>query len=199
MIAEHVDRPSFGTNVPDSDPRETMKHRTHDTPRLTIEPFGEKHLSERYVSWLHDPENMRWSENRFAKHTLESCREYMRSFDGSPNMFFAIVAKDPALGHFGNLTVYVEPRHGLADIGILIGDRAAWGKGYGREAWGAIQSALLEEPGIRKVTGGCVADNVGMVKVFEACGMVPDGRRVRQYVYEGREVDIVHYAIWRRT
>lgn len=174
-----------------------MKTTAHETSRLTIEPFAERHLSERYVGWLADPENVRWSENRFSTHTLESCRSYLSSFEGTPNMFFAIVAKDASLGHFGNLTVYVEPRHGIADIGILIGERRAWGKGYGREAWAAIQSALLAEPGIRKVTGGCVAENVGMVKVFEACGMKPDGRRERHYVYEGHEVDIVHYAIFK--
>lgn len=174
----------------------TMKDRALETDRLTVEPFAERHLTERYVSWLADPETMRWSENRHRVHTLSSCRAYWESFASSPNMFFAIVAKDPMLGHVGNITVYVEPQHGLADIGILIGERSVWGKGYGREAWGVVQRALLEEPGIRKVTGGCVADNVGMVKIFEACGMIPDGRRVRHYVYDGREVDVVHYAVF---
>ena len=171
-----------------------MKDAVLETERLRLEPFGEPHLTERYVAWLADPEVVRWSEQRRRSHTLASCRAYVDSFRGTPNMLFAIVAKDPALGHLGNLNVYIDTRHGVADIGILMGERAAWGKGYGREAWGAIMGALLRDPTMRKVTGGCVADNVAMVKIMRACGMVEDGRRVRHYVYDGREVDVVTFA-----
>lgn len=175
-----------------------MKDRVHETERLRIQPFGEQHLTERYLGWLADPEVVRWSEQRYRTHTLASCRAYHASFRGTPNMFFAIVAKDPVLGHVGNLNVYVDERHGTADIGILLGERAAWGKGYGREAWEAVMRALLGEARIRKVSGGCIADNVAMVKIMRACGMIEDGRRTREYVYDGREVDVVTFAAFAR-
>jgi ribosomal-protein-alanine N-acetyltransferase len=171
-----------------------VKHRVHVTRRLRIEPFEERHLTERYIGWLADAEVTRWSEQRHTHHSLESCRAYFESFRGTPNMFFAIVAKDDALGHIGNLNVYVDEKNGLADIGILIGERSAWGHGYGREAWGAVLNELLAEPGIRKVSGGCVAENAAMVRVMRACGMSEDGRRVRHYLYEGREADVVYFA-----
>lgn len=171
-----------------------VKHRIHQTERLRIEPFGEHHLTSRYVGWLADPEVVRWSEQRHDQHTLESCRDYQESFRGTPDMSFAIVAKDPVLGHIGNLTVHVQESHGLADIGILLGERNAWGRGYGGEAWGAVMRALLAEPGMRKVTGGCVAENLAMAMIMRRCGMLEDGRRVRHYVYDGREVDVVYFA-----
>lgn len=171
-----------------------MKESVHETERLRLEPFTEQYLTQRYVDWLADPEVVRWSEQRHVRHTFESCRSYIESFRGSPNMLFAIVARDPSLGHIGNLNVYVDARHGVADIGILVGERATWGRGYGREAWSAALSVLLSAPGVRKVTGGCVADNIAMVKIMRSCGMVEDGRRARHYVYEGREVDLVYYA-----
>ena len=164
-----------------------------ETPRLRLEPFSERHLTERYVGWLADPDVMRWSENRFRTHSLETCRAYWRSFDGTPNLLYAIVAKDPALGHVGNINVYLNERHGTADIGILVGERRTWGAGYGGEAWRAML-AHLHARGIRKVTGGCVADNTAMVKIMKGAGMVEDGRRARHYVYDGREVDIVYFA-----
>ena len=168
-----------------------------ETERLRLEPFGEEHLSERYVGWLADRRVVQYSEQRFRTHDLASCRDYMRSFDGSPNLFYAIVAKDAALGHLGNLNVYVDERHGTADIGILVGDPASWGKGYGAEAWSRMLRHLLEDRSIRKVTGGCVANNEAMVRIMKRCNMVEDGRRVRQYVYDGEEVDVVYYASFR--
>lgn len=171
-----------------------MTMRVLETPRLRLEPFEERHLSERYVGWLADPEVVRYSENRFRTHTLQSCREYMESFRGSHHFFFAIVAKDPELGHFGNINAYVDERHGVADVGIMVGERRAWGKGYGREAWEALLRYLLADRGLRKVTGGCIADNIAMVRIMRSSGMTEDGRRVRQNVYDGKEVDIVHFS-----
>jgi RimJ/RimL family protein N-acetyltransferase len=175
-----------------------MKPIVLETERLRLEPFSEKHLSEKYVAWLADPQCMKYSENRFRTHTLESCHDYMKSFEGSPNLFYAIVAKsDASLGHLGNLNVYVDERHGTADIGILVGDPASWGKGYGAEAWARMLQHLLEDRKIRKVTGGCVANNEAMVRIMKRCNMVEDGRRARQYVYDGEEVDVVYYARFR--
>lgn len=176
---------------------ERMKPIVLETERLRLEPFEEKHLSEKYVKWLAEPQSMKYSENRFRTHTLESCRDYMKSFDGSPNLFYAIVAKSGDLGHLGNLNVYVDERHSTADIGILVGDPKSWGKGYGAEAWGRMVKHLLDDRKIRKVTGGCVANNEAMVRIMKSCNMVPDGRRTRQYVYDGEEVDVVYYATFR--
>lgn len=168
-----------------------------DTENLTLLPFGEEHLTDRYVSWLRDPEVTRFSEQRFRQHSLESCRAYWESFRGTDNIFFAIVHRSPALGHIGNINVYIEHRHGLADIGILIGDRRAWGRGLGTEAWLAMMRHLFTNPAIRKVTGGCVAANTSMVKIMKRCGMVEDGRRSRHYVYDGAETDVIYAAAFR--
>jgi RimJ/RimL family protein N-acetyltransferase len=168
-----------------------------ETPRLTVVPFSERYLTQRYVDWLADPEVVRFSEQRWRTHTLASCRGYWESFAGTPNEFWAIVAKDPALGHVGNLNAYVEERHGVADVGILLGERAVWGKGYGTEAWVAVMRHLFETRGMRKITAGTVSSNVGMLRIMERAGMVEDGRRARQYVYDGEVVDVVYAAAFR--
>ena len=173
-----------------------MKGHVFESARLRIEPFTEKHLTERYVGWLANPEVVRWSEQRYVMHTLASCRAYYESFRRTPNMFFAIVAKEPSMGHIGNLNVYLDARHGTADIGILLGERRAWGQGFGREGWQVVMNALLDLGTLRKVTGGCAAENLAMVKIMRACGMAEDGRRVRHLVYDGRESDVVYYAAW---
>jgi hypothetical protein len=45
-----------------------------------------------------------------------------------------------------------DPNHLTADVGILIGERAAWRRGYGREAWIAVCRILLESRGLQR---GC--------------------------------------------
>jgi [ribosomal protein S5]-alanine N-acetyltransferase len=162
------------------------------TERMQIVPFSEEHLTSRYVAWLNDPEVVRYSEQRFKTHTLESCRAYAESFAGTDNLFLALLANSE--GHIGNMTAYVD-RYGVVDAGILIGERSVWGQGYGSEAWQSVCRALLDG-GARKVTAGTLSVNQGMLKIMDRAGMVPDGRRVRQCLVGGDEVDVVFAALF---
>ena len=133
--------------------------RVLETRRLRLEPFSESRLTDRYVGWLNDPEVVRFSEQRHRTHTLQSCRDYLASFAGTPHYFWAVVACDVALGHIGNVNAYVDPTNRVADVGILIGERRVWGAGYGSEAWQAVCGFLLDELELRKVTAGTLATN----------------------------------------
>lgn len=168
-----------------------------ETPRLRIVPFSEAYLSSRYVSWLNDPEVVRYSEQRHRRHTLESCRQYWQSFKDSPNFFWAITAVDTKIGHIGNINAYIDENNSTASVGIMIGERRVWGKGYGLEAWMAVCHYLRQDIGIRKVTAGTVALNKGMLRIMEKSGMVADGRWIRQCVVDGEEVDIIFAALFR--
>jgi RimJ/RimL family protein N-acetyltransferase len=168
-----------------------------ETARLILEPFSEQHLTERYVAWLNDREVVRYSEQRHRPHTLESCRAFMNSFRESASFFWAIVARDDRLGHFGNITAHVDLANSLAELGILIGERHAWGNGFGREAWVAVCGFLLNTAGVRKVSAGTLSANESMLRVMKAAGMVEDGRQLRHYVLDGVEADMVHMALFR--
>lgn len=174
-----------------------MAHsRPLDTPRLTLEPFAERHLSDRYVGWLNDPEVVRFSEQRHRTHSRESAAAYLRSFEGTPHYFWAVLTRDAQPVHIGNINAYVDPVNGVADIGVLIGDKTVWGCGYGGEAWIAICRFLLDS-GLRKVTGGTLASNLGMMAIMRRAGMSPDGVRRRHAVVDGEPVDMVHMALFR--
>lgn len=168
-----------------------------ETPRLRIVPFSEEHLTAHYVQWLNDPETVRFSEQRHHNHTLASCREYWQSFIGSLHYFWALELREPSpTNHIGNMNAYVDIHNLVADVGILIGERACWGGGYGTEAWVAVCNYLLYEAGMRKVTAGTIAENSGMLHIMKKTGMIEDGVRKRHFIFEGREVDLIHAALY---
>lgn len=166
------------------------------TRRLLITPFSEKHLTPRYVGWLNDHEVVRFSEQRYKTHDLKSCRKYWWSFKDTPHYFWAISVIDGDLGHIGNINAYVNERHKIADIGILIGESRAWGKGYATEALAAVCDFLLGKLELRKVTAGTISPNKAMLRVMEKVGMVEDVIRKQHYIWEGRAVDVIHMAIF---
>ena len=170
-----------------------------ETLRLRILPFAQEHLTARYVGWLNDPVVVQFSEQRHRRHTLESCRSYWQSYTGTPHFFWAIIARDPALGHIGNINAYVSPENRMADVGILIGERAVWGQGYGLETWKAVCAYLLGEARLRKICAGTLASNSAMLAIMRRSGMIDDGRRARHYLVDSLEVDICHAAQFRDT
>ncbi len=174
--------------------------RPIQTTRLLICPFGAEYLTDEYVGWLNDSVVVRYSEQRFHHHTLESCREYWHSFRGTDNYFWAIIERHPLMRHIGTMTAHVQSHHRVADIGILVGDRGSWGRGYGLESWNAVCRYLFDGPSnIRKITAGTLACNKAMISIMSRSGMVPDGRRVRQCLVEDTEVDIVYAALFRNV
>ncbi|WP_430459822.1 GNAT family N-acetyltransferase [Thalassolituus sp. LLYu03] len=159
---------------------------------ITVECFGSDHLQERYVGWLNDAEVVRFSNQRFVTHTLASCAQFYSSIKLSSGVFLAVSHNE--LGYIGTMTVYFSPHHGTADIGILIGDKRCWGKGVGLSAWRLVLETVGALPGLRKVTAGTLACNIGMLSVMERSGMEPDGIRAGQELVNGTPVDIHYYA-----
>ena len=164
------------------------------TPRLRLVPFEERHLSAAYVAWLNDKDALQYSENRHRTHDLASCRAYWSSMQAGPGFFWAVErASDNR--HIGNVTASVDAANGVADLGILIGDRAAWGQGYGSEAWTAALRNLLGPMGMRKVEGGAMAANAAMMAIFRRSGMRPEGARPRHFMIDGRPVDMALFGL----
>ncbi|WP_333874408.1 GNAT family N-acetyltransferase [Methylobacter sp.] len=156
---------------------------------VTLRPFAEADIAQRYIDWLSDPELMKYSNQRFRSHSADNCRDYLASFHNSDNLFMAIIY-DGQLA--GTMTAYVSSVHQTADIGLLIGTQSQ-GKGLGKDAWVALMAHLFRS-GIRKVTGGTLRCNSAMVRIMESAGMQPDGIRVAQELVDGKPEDILYFA-----
>lgn len=167
------------------------------TERLIIRPFAEEHLVPAYVDWLNDSTVVRYSEQRHQRHTLGSCREYWQLIQDSRHYLWAIEVKERPPRFVGTVSATIDSANRVAEIGILIGDRAAWGSGYGLEAWQAVCQWLLVQAGMRKVFAGTLSTHTAMLAIMRRSGMRPDGRWRRHALWEGREVDFVYMALFR--
>ena len=168
-----------------------------ETEKLRIIKFTENHITPVYIAWLNDKEVVKYSELRHIVHTHESCYQYFKSFQDTPNFFGAIEVFDDGIWkHIGNVNSYVNEKNKIADVGILIGEKTMWGNGYGFIAWNGMCNYLLSKRQMRKVTGGAMSSNKSMLKIMQRVGMSEDGTRIRQYVCDGNEVDVCHYALF---
>lgn len=137
---------------------------------VTLRPFTAGDIAAAYLSWLNDPEIMRFSRHRHHQHDEESCRRYLQTFAGTDNLFLVIEARDSGR-MLGTMTAYIDRERATADMGILVGERAVWGCGIGGDAWSTLMAYLLGRCGLRTVTGGTLTGNLGMRRIMEKSGM----------------------------
>lgn len=156
-----------------------------------IVPFEERHLTERYVAWLNDPETVRYSEQRHYAHDAVSCRSYFVSMQNNACLFVAIEMHDSELGHVGNMSAAIDHANGSADLSIIIGEKRIWGTGVASKAWVSMIDELLHLYALRRVTAGTMSVNVPMIKLMERSGMQIEAVRPHHFLWEGQEVDLV--------
>ena len=71
--------------------------------------------------------------------------------------------------------------HGDTWLGIGIGERDAWGKGYGTDAVRVMLRYVFTELNLRRVTLGVFAYNPRAIRAYEKAGFKQEGR-LRQYL-----------------
>jgi RimJ/RimL family protein N-acetyltransferase len=160
--------------------------------RVLLKRFDASHITPVYLEWLNDAALMRYSNQRFRKHTETSCLSYLATFEDSDNLFLSIYHGEQFIG---TMTAYISRVHQAADMGLLIGTEGQ-GKGLGLDAWSTLMRHLFEH-GMRKVSGGTLRCNAAMVRIMEKSGMAADGVRLRHELVDGVAQDILHFAKFR--
>ncbi len=168
-----------------------MKIEALTSARLCIRNFEKTDINSDYLSWLADPEVVKYSSQRHVSHTVESAQAYWLSFEQSVNSFLLLLTRQGE--PLGTMTLYRDLQSQVVDMGILIGNRSIWGLGYGSEAWGTMIDYLFAS-GTRKITAGTLSVNLGMLKIMEKHQMQDDGVRRQHVYYEGNYVDQIHRA-----
>jgi|KBSMisStaDraftv2_1062788.scaffolds.fasta_scaffold945353_2 RimJ/RimL family protein N-acetyltransferase len=145
-----------------------------------------KHLKT-MVRWLNDPDVVQFSEQRHHRHDEESQAHYIT--DGC-SIFREIHTEKRFIG---TITADIDRANSVANVGILIGEKKEWGKGYGTEAWKTFCDHLLTH-GIRKIEAGTMACNYGMLNIFRRTGMHHEGQRYNHFLLGNELFDLLQWA-----
>ena len=80
---------------------------------------------------------------------------------------------------------------------IGIGDKAYWGRGYGRDALRTLLDYAFRLRNFRRVHLTVNSTNERAMRAYRACGFVEEGR-LRQHVWsDGCYIDLVHMGLLR--
>lgn len=120
---------------------------------------------------------------------------YERLVEQQPMRRFAIEAEGRFIGTC--LLQDIDEMSGHAELGIMIGAKDCWGRGYGREAIQLLLDYAFRLVNLRRVWLRTHAGNERAIRAYRAVGFVEEGRLREHQWLAGRYVDMVMMGILR--
>lgn len=166
--------------------------------RIYLRRIEKGDLEGNYFQWLNDQDVTRWMQNGIFPNSAESMLDYYQHTAVSRSeMVLAIVLKEDDR-HIGNIGLHnIHPIFHSAEIGILIGEKDIWGKGYGTEAISTLAAHAFRRMNLNRVSAGAVVQNIGSIRAFEKAGFSREGISRQIYYCEAQYVDCVQLGLLR--
>ncbi|HEY7802484.1 MAG TPA: GNAT family protein [Dehalococcoidia bacterium] len=155
--------------------------------------------AERYHIWMNDREVTRHLGMRYQISLLAE-EAYLREQASTPlsyaNVHFGIETKDGT--HIGNIAFHetsAEDRR--ARLGITIGEKAYWSKGYGTDAMLTLFRFGFDEMNLHRIDLTVDAANERARACYRKCGMVEEARLRQERYARGEYSDTLVMGILR--
>ncbi len=157
----------------------------------------------RIVGWLNDPEVR---EHLLLVYPLGLGEEERWYDDVSKHEPAAqpFLVEIPADGHPGSWTPIgvigfheVSWRTRAAELGVVLGDRSAWGKGYGTDATRALLRWGFDELNLNRAWLRVFEDNARAIRSYEKLGFRLEGRLRQDRFHGGRYSDTLILGLLR--
>jgi ribosomal-protein-alanine N-acetyltransferase len=163
------------------------------TPRLVLRCLDIEHATTQYQDWMSDPDVTQFLETRFETPTSDSLREYIRALRLSDDTYFFGIFTKMDNRHIGNIKLGpVSSVHSRAAIGLVLGDKTSWGRGYASEAIAELADWAFDDLHLVKLSAGSYARNIGSVRAFERSGFAVEGHlRSHVRLVNGETDDVI--------
>ena len=154
---------------------------------------------DRLWTWINDPEVIEHLSMRYPM-SREAERAWLEMQTAGPLRFFdvrfAIETKDGAqIGSIAFHRVVAEQRS--ATLGIMIGDKAHWSRGYGADAIRTLLRFAFDQMNLRRVDLSVDADNARGIACYRKCGFIEEVRQRAFCFRRGTWIDGLEMGVLR--
>ncbi len=104
------------------------------------------------------------------------------------------LAEDKYIGFLG---MWVDLIHSEAWVGLAIGEREFWSRGYGTDMMKICLRYVFTELGLERLSLGLHEYNPRALRSYEKCGFRMEGRTRKDVMHEGKRTDTLWMGILR--
>jgi len=159
---------------------------------IYLEILSPDNVGNEYVEWMKDEETVKYLKTKLTVYTLDILKEYVKNMNESQNDFlFGILLKD-SHEYIGNLKIGgINQIHRHGNIGLILGNKKHWGKGYGSEAIRIATRCAFENLNLNKLYAGINSKNVACYKAFLKADYKEVARLQKHLFFKGKYVDSI--------
>jgi len=165
------------------------------TTQVRLRPVTEADLPD-YVRWLNDPEVTQFLSMEPGQVTLEGEREWLarQQAPDSPHHVWAVTVDGR---HVGNCALDLDERQPTATMGLHIGEKSYWGRGFGTTVVSRVLEVAFRDHHLERVQLSAWAFNRRAIHCYEKCGFRREGASLRAVLKGGRWIDKVDMGLLR--
>jgi [ribosomal protein S5]-alanine N-acetyltransferase len=154
---------------------------------------------EPLLRWKNDIEIQRLSDGEARTFTREEVaarlERWMRPSDDIVHLAIGLVGREEPIG-FLHLAL-IERAHRRCRLGIVIGEKDLWGRGYGHQAVVQAADHAFDVLELDRITAEVLADNTRSARLLESVGFAREGV-MRESIYrDGQRVDELIFGLLR--
>jgi RimJ/RimL family protein N-acetyltransferase len=155
----------------------------------------EKTDLEVFTRWFNDPEVTIYVNNdAYPCHSTEQEERYMASRIDDHNTYCITLRENGK--PIGNCDIHkIDLRNRTAEVGIVIGEKEYWGRGYGREALRLLLEIGFEGMGLNRISLLVVDQNERAFRCYRAAGFREEGRLRQQSYIKGTFYDDIIMSV----
>ena len=162
--------------------------------RVYLRPFSRDDLL--YIQkWSNDAELRKLTGEVAPMSQAETEKWYQELLDDKDRMWFVIVLKrsNLVIGEAGLLRMFRPWRN--TDMTIIIGEKDAWGKGYGTDVGHLLLDYAFRRLGFHRISVGVVGFNNRALRFWESLGFKKEGVERDAHFYDNEYTDGIMMSI----
>ena len=151
---------------------------------------------EHYHRWINDPEVVDMLGVSRLPLSMQDEREWLEEAldrQKEARSFTILTKKGHPIGNIGFNHLTYNNRHGT--IGIMIGEKGFWNRGYGTDAMRTLMRFGFEELGLIRIELRVDSMNERAIACYKKCGFVVEGRSRKHTFVNGEYHDDLEMAI----
>ena len=152
--------------------------------KVRLRPFSTADLNA-IMEWVNDDEVTRTLLIGRYPLSREAEAKWLEARCATSATEVGFVIETLAGEYLGGINLFrIQEIERIAELGIVIGRKSAWGQGYGTEAMRLLVGYGFEQLNLHMIYLSVMADNPKAAHIYEKVGFVHEGR-LRDRVYRG--------------
>jgi len=162
--------------------------------RIMLRPFTKKDLAH-IIRWSNDAELRKLTGEIAPISQAEAKKFYKELRMDKTRAWYTIVLKkdNRVIGEAGLLRMFTPWRN--TDMTIIIGEKDARRKGYGKEAGHLLLSYAFHDLGFHRISVGVVGFNRPAIKFWKSLGFKKEGVERDEYYCDNKYSDFIMMSI----